>query len=75
MIPVDLTLQLIALFEQRPVLWPEIANNRREGPPKFIRIDARAGRNFVSHQIMELFIDSESAHFNRFGHRLLLLGG
>ena len=75
MIPVDLTLQLIALFEQRPVLWPEIANNRREGPPKVIRIDARAGRNFVSHQIMELFIDSESAHFNRFGHRLLLLGG
>ena len=75
MIPVDLILQLIAFFEQDSVPWAQIANNRGERLPKFIRINARAGRNFVAYQIIELFINSESAYFNRFCHCLLLFGG
>jgi hypothetical protein len=70
MVLVDLLLQFVSLFQQRPILRGEISYNLAERFPEPIGVHTGARRDLVSDKMIQFFINLKPTYLNVVRHGL-----
>src|SRR5262245_49450681 len=68
MVLIDLFLQFVPLFQQRPILRGEISHNLAERFPEPIGVHTGARRDLISDKLIQFFINLKLTYLNEVRH-------